>query len=995
MGRILIGFVSVLFLLVGAAVVVPSFMDWNQYKDQIVKIAEEQTGYDVNLQGDLKISLLPSPQAYINNVTIISPKSKKYESLAALERLDLNLAFAPLMSGNVEVTSLELVKPTINLENLSDGSQSWQTDEIKALMDGGSQADGNDKPKASNRNVAFNSIKISDGKFAMFDAANNSEQVIENVNLALKADTLSGPFSGQGDVKVIGRNIKFEGKTGRLEGDDKSLALNVNGSVEPEGLNFTFGGVIGFNEELDIQGETELSANDISKFVPGDALKSGPFSTKGILTYKAGAFEFQNANIAINNQKLKGNIKGTSNPVAADVDVSSQSFNLASVLPAQGIPSTKVFAFTGKVQSDENGIGFSNFNAKLDENEAAGNLKYITSGQKPLIDADLNIENINANTFVGQSSSSKQSSLEETLANLNLPIDVDLNLNVKSGSYGAYKINNAKTDFSLKGQSLKVQNLNIENIAGAKVSASGTIAQLNNLSGIDMKASVSSDDFTKTLTAFGIEKVSMPANVNKGTISVQGKGSKEVMDVTAAINAAGGDVSLSGNLVNALTNSPAMSDMELQVKHSNMNEALNMVSPGFGQYDNLNKPVNFYTKIEQSGQIYNLKDIKADLGGISAQGLAEINLSGQKPKISGDLKLGDVVVQGASKAGTTKASGGWSRQTISSAWMDNINFDFKIAAKSIDYQGWKMAEPSLDVVLQEGVLTLNQLNGGLYDGQLHLAGNAKPFSKEGGYSINGDAKLRGVSFEPLIKSLAGNRILQGTGLVDLDTNVSMAGLSSAAIISSMKGNGEMSGENIVLQGFDLKRFARAMSSDTKPGDTVLGLYKTSIKGGETRFDKMDGQFDINQGVININTLNMDGPEAFLSTTGKVDLPQFQLATVNEITLKNEEDVPPFKININGPLNNPAQTLGQGLINDYLSRKINRKVQDVVQDKLGDKINDLLGTSKQQPAVNSGDVGVETEPAGGEEAQQIQEQQPAKQEDPREQAIKGLLKGLLQ
>lgn len=986
MKRLLIGFTSILFLVVAAAVIVPSFMDWNKYKDQIVQLAEDQTGYDLDLAGDLKISLLPSPQAYINNVKIVSPASKKYETLAELERLDLNLAFAPLLSGDVQVTSLELVKPTINIENLADGVQSWQTDKIKALMEGGKDAD---KPAPSSRNIAFDSVTITDGKFAFYDAVAGSEQVIENVNLSLKADTLSGPFSGQGDVKVMGRNIKFEGKTGRMEAEDKSVAMNVTGSVEPENLDFTFAGVLGFKDAIDIQGQTDVSIADISKVVQGGSLKSGPFSTKGILTYKDGAFEFDNANIVINNQKLTGNIKGTASPLVADIDINSQSFNLASVLSAQGIPATKVLSFNGKVQSDASGLRMDNFKAKLDDMEASGNLKYVTTGKKPLLDADLVINNFIADNFVGKSQPSQAQSLEQTLANLNLPLDMDLNLDIKSGSYGAYKVSGAKTDFSLKGQSLNVQSLNVENFAGAKVSANGSIGQLNTLSDINMKVSVTSDDFAKTMTALGIQNVTLPANVNKGNISVQGKGNKEVMDITAAINAAGGELTLSGNLVNALAKEPSLSDMILQVKHSNLNEALNLVSPGFGRYDNLNKPVNFYTKVEQTGQVYNLSDIKADLGGISAQGLASIDLSNKVPKLSGDLKLGDVVVQGA-KAAAKSGNTAWSRQAIPSAWMNSVNFDFKLAAKSIDYQGWKMSAPNLDFVLQDGNLTLNQLNGGLYDGQLHLTGNAKPFSQDGGYNINGTAKLREVSFEPLIKSFAGDRILQGSGLVDLDTNVALGGLSSSAMISSMKGDGVMSGENIVLEGFDLKRFARAMSSEAKPGDTALGLWKTSIKGGQTRFDKMDGQFDIKEGVILINTLNMDGPEAFLSTTGKVDLPQFQLATTHEITLKNEEDVPPFKINISGPLNNPTQTLGQGLINDYISRKVNRKIQDVVQDKLGDKINDLLGG----PAKTNTNVDAPVE-SGAEVGEQLQQQEPAKEVDPKEEAIKGLLKGLLQ
>src|SRR5690606_25014728 len=111
------------------------------------------------------------------------------------------------------------------------------------------------------------------------------------------------------------------------------------------------------------------------------------------------------------------------------------------------------------------------------------------------------------------------------------------------------------------------------------------------------------------------------------------------------------------------------------------------------------------------------------------------------------------------------------------------------------------------------------------------------------------------------------------------------------------------------------------------------------------FDTLDGAFTINEGVVNLQKMDLDGTQAKIATRGTVDLPRWMLATTHEITLYERTDIPPFKININGPLDNPGQTFAQGVLNDYINRKVERKIQNLITDKLGDK----LGLPKAQQA----------------------------------------------
>ena len=169
----------------------------------------------------------------------------------------------------------------------------------------------------------------------------------------------------------------------------------------------------------------------------------------------------------------------------------------------------------------------------------------------------------------------------------------------------------------------------------------------------------------------------------------------------------------------------------------------------------------------------------------------------------------------------------------------------------------------------------------------------------------------------------------------------------------------MDGKNIVMEGFDLTKFANAMSAESRPGETVQGLFGSATKGGTTSFDTLDGAFNINQGIIDITKLDLDGKLNSLTTVGTVNLPAWTLKTAHTITVKptveGAEPIPPFTVNISGSLSNPTNTLGQGILSDYLNRKIQRKVGNLIEDKFGKELEDkglgglLQGLTGQKPA----------------------------------------------
>lgn len=137
-------------------------------------------------------------------------------------------------------------------------------------------------------------------------------------------------------------------------------------------------------------------------------------------------------------------------------------------------------------------------------------------------------------------------------------------------------------------------------------------------------------------------------------------------------------------------------------------------------------------------------------------------------------------------------------------------------------------------------------------------------------------------------------------------------------------------------------------------------------------------------------MDLDGVEAAIQTRGIIHLPNWTLATKHKIIVKGIDgvpsDVPPFEMSFSGSLDNPAQTFGQGLLQDYLNRKIQRKFNKLLSKKLGLPSNDNQEPEQQEQAPDG--ASSPTEPV------QQEEQNPPELEDVAEEAIKDLLDGLL-
>ena len=125
MKKLLIGILAVLLLVVGAVLVIPSLIDWNTYKAEIAERIGAATGRAVTLDGNIDLALLPRPTLSVSGARLANLPGASEPDMVRLRKLDVRVAFMPLLRGRIQVQSVALIEPVIALEVLADGRRNW------------------------------------------------------------------------------------------------------------------------------------------------------------------------------------------------------------------------------------------------------------------------------------------------------------------------------------------------------------------------------------------------------------------------------------------------------------------------------------------------------------------------------------------------------------------------------------------------------------------------------------------------------------------------------------------------------------------------------------------------------------------------------------------------------------------------------------------------------------------------------------------------------
>src|SRR4051794_15579574 len=126
MKKLAIVVVVIIVVIVGLLLALPHIVDVNQYRGQIQSQLQQRLGRPVQL-GELSLGVFPV-RVEANNVTIgEDPNFHSTAPFAQVSQLDVSVKLLPLLSKNVEIDSLELKRPKIELIRSAQGAWNFSS----------------------------------------------------------------------------------------------------------------------------------------------------------------------------------------------------------------------------------------------------------------------------------------------------------------------------------------------------------------------------------------------------------------------------------------------------------------------------------------------------------------------------------------------------------------------------------------------------------------------------------------------------------------------------------------------------------------------------------------------------------------------------------------------------------------------------------------------------------------------------------------------------
>ena len=306
---VLLGFAVLLAIVVA----LPFFLPTGIYKDQIVAQARDATGRDLAIDGPLRISFFPELAVEVNQVRFANAAGGKAADMATIERLVVGAELFPLLSGQVKVTHITLVKPIINLEIDATGRGNWVFDSPSARAP--AAAPTKDEPARGSGlgDLSFKDVTLSGGTLTYRDARSKMVQSVENIEAAVQLPSLDEPMIVSGALTWNKENVKIEASVAEpralSEGRKSALSAKVNGDVIAASFNGSLHAGIGA-----VGGKVDLKTASARRLAAwfGVTLPQvrgfGPMTLSGDMTSSAGRVSFANAKLSLDGMKGSGNL---------------------------------------------------------------------------------------------------------------------------------------------------------------------------------------------------------------------------------------------------------------------------------------------------------------------------------------------------------------------------------------------------------------------------------------------------------------------------------------------------------------------------------------------------------------------------------------------------------------------------------------------------------------------------------------------------------------
>jgi len=290
---------------------VPFFVPLDKYKEMATEKVKEAVGRQLEINGAMSLSLLPSPEIKIQDIKLSSIPGAHYPSLLEAKELKVSLSLFSLLTGNIVISGIKINEPVINLERMANGSASWEFSKNTPSIKESSTEESSEKKKEDSLSLYINSFKILGAKINYIETnktgSNTSNITIDNLeiknfhgpdNLACefystgKGYNIKGNVKEDKDVIVLNTNLDFSKEKINLSGNFDRNNMSFIGKLKLEGDAEIFREIIqDIDENLSHKLTFDISADKKLVKITDIDITFGKLSAKGSSNYDIAPLE--------------------------------------------------------------------------------------------------------------------------------------------------------------------------------------------------------------------------------------------------------------------------------------------------------------------------------------------------------------------------------------------------------------------------------------------------------------------------------------------------------------------------------------------------------------------------------------------------------------------------------------------------------------------------------------------------------------------------------
>lgn len=409
--------VTLVVVVIALIIIVPMVVDPNDYREDISNLVKEKTGRELEFDGELSVSVFPWAGIVTNGVSLSQPSEIGNDNgpMLSMDEAQLRVKLLPLISKRVEIDTIVLKKPIVNLITLANGTSSLSglTAESDAA-DESSASTQEDQANASQAGgaalaIVVQGVNLEDANILWDDQQAKQSYRLNNLNLqtgnllgsSLADLKLSGSFVDASQADAIDFKLSAKAKVDAqtLKATIKDIDANVKqGDL---GTSLLIAGLNASSEQIDLSGlesQFEFQNRPFTLAMPELSVNLDKQTAQlASLTIKS-----LDANVLLENlqaKKIIDNPSATGKLVVSSFDVKKLINDLNIDYQASSDNALQAVSLSTEFSGGMDSVSLNELNVGIDESTLSGSLS-VANFEKPRAKFKLALDSLNIDNYL-------------------------------------------------------------------------------------------------------------------------------------------------------------------------------------------------------------------------------------------------------------------------------------------------------------------------------------------------------------------------------------------------------------------------------------------------------------------------------------------------------------------------------------------------------------------------------------------------------------------